>query len=173
MIGRRLLLAALAVVAVLIVPAADSVAQQRRVAQHRSVARPAAAPNWTRVAVRTPEGGFRMGNPAARVKVRHKMRSGFVFASNKRITRFVNTVVLPDPAEASTHTDDAGSDACRWARLGSIISGVSARAAFVMHPPPCGPIPTIAQDARNHRNAKPGSAWVSPDKVYVHPQTNR
>ena len=31
--------------------------------------RAAAAQDWTRVAVRTPEGGFRMGNPNARVKV--------------------------------------------------------------------------------------------------------
>lgn len=31
--------------------------------------RPAAARDWTRTVVATPEGGFRMGNPAARVKL--------------------------------------------------------------------------------------------------------
>ena len=51
--------AALAAVTALALPAADAAAQRR-----------AAAPqDWTRVAVRTSEGGFRMGNPAARLKV--------------------------------------------------------------------------------------------------------
>ena len=57
----RLLLAAVAAVTALSVPASDAAAQRR--------GRAAATQDWTRVAVRTPEGGFRMGNPAARVKV--------------------------------------------------------------------------------------------------------
>lgn len=32
-------------------------------------AKPAAAPDWTKVVVATPEGGFRVGNPAAKVKL--------------------------------------------------------------------------------------------------------
>jgi len=55
-------LAALAAVTALAGPATDAAAQRR--------GRPAAAaPNWTRVMVRTPEGGFRIGNPNARVKL--------------------------------------------------------------------------------------------------------
>ena len=54
---RPLLLAA--------VLAALAVTAARRCAE----AGPAATQDWTRVAVRTPEGGFRMGNPAARLKV--------------------------------------------------------------------------------------------------------
>jgi protein-disulfide isomerase len=52
-------LSLLAALAVLTVTAAVPGEAQRR----------AAAQDWTRVAVRTPEGGFRMGNPAARLKV--------------------------------------------------------------------------------------------------------
>ena len=55
---RRLLLTVLAAVA-LAAPAAMAPAQPRR----------AAARDWTQNVVATPEGGFRMGNPAARVKV--------------------------------------------------------------------------------------------------------
>jgi protein-disulfide isomerase len=65
--GRRLLLPALAAVAALSVPAAEAVAQQRRAVRH-TAARPVAQ-DWTRVAVRTPEGGVRLGNPAAAVKL--------------------------------------------------------------------------------------------------------
>jgi len=56
----RAFLAALAVAALLAVPAS---AQRAR--------RPAApmAHDWSRMVVRTPEGGFRMGNPAAPVKL--------------------------------------------------------------------------------------------------------
>ena len=52
-------LAALAAATALAGPATDAAAQRR-----------AAAPtNWTRVAVRTPEGGFRIGNPNARIRL--------------------------------------------------------------------------------------------------------
>jgi protein-disulfide isomerase len=44
----------------LALPASSSEAQRRGVAR---------AQDWTRVAARTPEGGFRMGNPSAPVKV--------------------------------------------------------------------------------------------------------
>jgi protein-disulfide isomerase len=66
--GRRLFLAALAGVAALILPAAEAGAQQRRAARPPA-ARPAAPQDWTRIAVRTPEGGVRIGNPAAVVKL--------------------------------------------------------------------------------------------------------
>lgn len=58
---RPLLLAfaALAAVTAAALPTAEATAQQRR----------APAQDWTRIAARTPEGGFRMGNPAARLKL--------------------------------------------------------------------------------------------------------
>ena len=58
---RRFLAAAVALAAVttLALPATEAAAQRRA----------AAAQDWTRVAARTPEGGFRMGNPNARIKV--------------------------------------------------------------------------------------------------------
>lgn len=65
--GGRLFLAALAAWAVASLPVAEVAAQQRRAV--RPAARPAAAQDWTRVAVRTPEGGVRLGNPAAQVKL--------------------------------------------------------------------------------------------------------
>ena len=58
---RSVFAAAMAGVIALALPAASADAQGAR--------RAAAAQDWTRVAVRTPEGGFRMGNPAARTKV--------------------------------------------------------------------------------------------------------
>jgi protein-disulfide isomerase len=57
----RPLAALLAGLALAALPAADAGAQRARA--------PAAARNWTATAVRTPEGGFRIGNPAAPVKV--------------------------------------------------------------------------------------------------------
>lgn len=55
---RKLLLAML--VAALAAPAGTAPAQQRR---------PAVQRDWTQMVVQTPEGGFRIGNPAARIKV--------------------------------------------------------------------------------------------------------
>lgn len=52
-------LAALAAATALTGPATEAAAQRRA----------AAAQDWTRVAVRTPEGGFRIGNPNARIKL--------------------------------------------------------------------------------------------------------
>ena len=66
--ARRLFLAALAAVAALSLPATEADAQQRRAVRPTAV-RPPAARDWTRVAVRTPEGGVRLGNPAAVVKL--------------------------------------------------------------------------------------------------------
>lgn len=57
---RRFLVAALAAAAALALPMLAAEAQRR--------AAPAQT-DWTRTAVRTPEGGFRMGNPNARVKL--------------------------------------------------------------------------------------------------------
>ena len=56
---RRLVIAALSALA-LSLPGAAADAQARRAAAQR---------DWTQVAVATPEGGFRMGNPNAPVKV--------------------------------------------------------------------------------------------------------
>jgi protein-disulfide isomerase len=56
----RLLLAALAAVLFAALPAADGAAQKGRGAVPR---------DWTRTVARTPEGGIRMGNPNAPVKV--------------------------------------------------------------------------------------------------------
>ena len=58
----RLLIAALAAAA-LALPAATAPAQPRQ-GQARQAQR-----DWTRTVVATPEGGYRMGNPAARVKL--------------------------------------------------------------------------------------------------------
>ncbi len=52
-------LVALAAMAALAGPATDAPAQRRA----------AAVQDWTRVAARTPEGGFRIGNPDARIKL--------------------------------------------------------------------------------------------------------
>ncbi len=60
----RILLAALAAMAMLTVPAAEAAAQQRRAARPAAPARV----DWVRTAVRTPEG-VRIGNPAARVRL--------------------------------------------------------------------------------------------------------
>jgi protein-disulfide isomerase len=56
---RRLLMTLLA--AALAVPAGIAPAQQQR--------RPAVQRDWTQTIVQTPEGGFRIGNPAAAIKV--------------------------------------------------------------------------------------------------------
>jgi len=59
-VRRRTVLAALAAGAALALAAADGLAQRRA---------PPAQRDWTRMVVATAEGGFRMGNPAAPVKV--------------------------------------------------------------------------------------------------------
>lgn len=56
---KRLLLIAM-LIAAAAVPTGSAPAQQRR---------PAVQRDWTRNVVQTPEGGFRVGNPAARMKV--------------------------------------------------------------------------------------------------------
>ncbi len=57
---------------------------------------------------------------AALVKVRQRMRDGWVPASIRRSTRSVSTLVLPVPAEAPTQTEHSGSLALRCLTLGSI-----------------------------------------------------
>lgn len=69
MAGGRLVLTALAGLAMLSLPAGEAGAQQRRAAARQPAARAPVARDWTRVAVRTPEGGVRLGNPAAQVKL--------------------------------------------------------------------------------------------------------
>jgi protein-disulfide isomerase len=59
----RLFAALLAAAATLALPAASSLAQRG------GAGRAAAARDWTQTAARTPEGGFRIGNPNARVKL--------------------------------------------------------------------------------------------------------
>ncbi|HST36896.1 MAG TPA: thioredoxin domain-containing protein [Allosphingosinicella sp.] len=56
----RLLAAALAGIALAALPAADGAAQKGKAAVQR---------DWTQTVARTPEGGFRMGNPDAPVKL--------------------------------------------------------------------------------------------------------
>ena len=68
---------------------------------------------------------------AALVKVRHRIRSARAPDNNSRSTRSVNTLVLPDPAEAATHTDCSGAEAIRWAAWATLatdpaeLSGIS------------------------------------------------
>ena len=57
---------AFAAIAVLAVPAASAPVRHRGVPVHHTVS---AARDWTQVVVATPQGGFRMGNPNARVKL--------------------------------------------------------------------------------------------------------
>jgi len=59
-------LLALAAVVALALPAAAAPVRHRAHATHRVAP---AARDWTKVVVATPEGGFRMGNPAAKVKL--------------------------------------------------------------------------------------------------------
>jgi protein-disulfide isomerase len=67
--GMRALVVAIATLAALAAPASDSAAQRARApAAHRARA-PVAQRDWSQVAVRTPEGGVRIGNPAAPVKL--------------------------------------------------------------------------------------------------------
>lgn len=77
---RLALLAALAAGAALALPAADGLAQRRAAPAQR---------DWTQTVVATPEGGFRMGNPAAPVKV-------------------IEYLSLACPHCASFHADSAG-----------------------------------------------------------------
>jgi len=58
----RAIAAAVAMIALLAIPASSPAAQRRARA-------PAAQRDWSQVAVRTPEGGVRIGNPAAPVKL--------------------------------------------------------------------------------------------------------
>ena len=60
--GLRALAAAFSALFLLAIPASSP-------AQHARPRAPAAQRDWTRIAVRTPEGGFRIGNPAAPVKL--------------------------------------------------------------------------------------------------------
>ena len=68
--GARTLFAAIAALAMLAIPA-SSPAQR---SMHHGFAAPAARPHiaqrdWSQIAMRTPEGGIRIGNPAAPVKL--------------------------------------------------------------------------------------------------------
>jgi len=68
---KRLIIAAAAIAALTLPPAA-AFAQPDRTREGRGGERRSDGPdrrNWTETAVRTPEGGFRMGNPDAPVKV--------------------------------------------------------------------------------------------------------
>ena len=67
---------------------------------------------------------------AALVKVRHWMRSGLAPASIRRSSRSVSSLVLPEPAEAATKADTAGSEASSCSAL--------ARSRAPSPPPPQG-----------------------------------
>jgi len=67
----RSLIAALAGAALVVLPAAGALSQ-RNTSEQRGGERRSNGPegrNWMETAVRTPEGGFRVGNPNARIKV--------------------------------------------------------------------------------------------------------
>ncbi|MDF7777447.1 thioredoxin domain-containing protein [Sphingomonas sp. AOB5] len=70
---RFLMLALLALSGVTLVAtppaAAQAVKKKAAPAAKKGPARPAAPTNWTRVIVKTPQGGYRIGNPAARLKL--------------------------------------------------------------------------------------------------------
>lgn len=59
----------LALLAVLAFPAALHAASPPKSPQHKPAVRPAAVRDWSQTVVATPEGGFRMGNPNARLKL--------------------------------------------------------------------------------------------------------
>ena len=84
---------------------------------------------------------------AARVKVRQRMRPGTCpGSSSNRSTRSISTLVLPEPAEAPTQAETAGSEAARCC--------CSARArALSLMPAPAHPRPRpIRQGARGGRS---------------------
>src|SRR3954468_7726810 len=60
---------------------------------------------------------FAISAAAARVKVRQRMAVGRAFSSSRRSTRSRKTVVLPEPAEALTQAQTAGSAASRCSRV--------------------------------------------------------
>src|SRR4051812_10929414 len=67
--GMRALVLALATLAALAAPASGSAAQRARAPVAHRARAPVAQRDWSQVAVRTPEGGVRIGNPAAPVKL--------------------------------------------------------------------------------------------------------
>lgn len=65
----KMLKVSLLFAAALTVVACDSGTSTAAPAAKGSAAKPAAAADWTKTVVQTPEGGFRMGNPDAKVKL--------------------------------------------------------------------------------------------------------
>ena len=62
---KRLVMSAIFAAAVSVVPAANAAPVKKAAPAKRAPTRP----DWVRTVVRTPEGGLRMGNPAAKVKL--------------------------------------------------------------------------------------------------------
>ncbi len=89
---------------------------------------------------------------AALVKVRHWMRSGRAPASIRRSSRSVSSLVLPDPAEAATNADTAGSEALSCSRLARSRAG----SRIIRHP---SPVITVT---RHHRHPSPTTRRPAP-----------
>src|SRR6202034_4332200 len=99
---------------------------------------------------------------AALVKVRHWMRSGFAPASIRRNSLSVSSLVLPDPADAPTNAETAGSDAASCSALarsrGDSAPSSCEEAAtapqpptLTSHPPP-PPTPPPGRGAHHSQN---------------------
>ena len=84
---------------------------------------------------------------AALVKVRHRIRPGGTPASNNLSNLSVSSLVLPEPAEASTQAEAAGSAAKVCA------SSARWRASLTLHPHRQMPIHPPAPNDHNHRRA--------------------
>ena len=104
-----------AVSAALLMLAPAAAAQQKR-----------AAPDWTRTVVATPEGGFRMGNPAAKVKL---VEYGSLTCPHCR--HFAETAMVPLKAQVK-------SGKISFEFRNYILNGVDAAATLVAR---CGGAP--------------------------------
>ena len=89
---------------------------------------------------------------AALVKVRHWMRPGSAPASIRRRMRSVSSLVLPDPAEASTKAETRGSDA-------SAVRGWRAGGRGSWHSPPAPPIRRRARAGCIRRSGARAPGW--------------
>ena len=90
---------------------------------------------------------------AALVKVRHWMRAGSAPASISRSSRSVSSLVLPDPAEAPTKAETAGSDATRCADVACSRAEAWSRCRPSLVVLRRGALPAPAPDARSRKSA--------------------
>ena len=101
---------------------------------------------------------------AALVKVRHWMRDGSAPVSIRRSMRSVSSLVLPDPADAATKAETAGSDAWRCsasARSRAAVGRPALVKTFIRRPP-TRPTRRHGQAARNRRTGgrRPDAAGI-------------